>query len=325
MPLAQCAHLQPAGIDDTRAHRSLRLGEHTDLRATPPTPMRVVAAGCALPALRAEAAMALAGGGAVTVLLPTDLHHGVAQIVGITQDHDRDTRRGLHLPDAWARPLRGRVTGEPQRFSVLGLDLQPEPPGDHRLADHQQGADILLPTAIALSRGSSHRGDRIHNLAACGFLRSIKHPVDGLPSSQVEPPQPFRRLLAQGRCRVPPRAQKEVMDAGPMVCGLHIAVQSGDMPPAPRPSDHEDQQPDVPAMVPVAARGPRAKKLVQGGGNSYAAKYEAMLPKPTVNGSFYTLPSHRWRIASPATAVQHLPPFPPKKSVNLSIKICLCL
>jgi len=48
------------------------------------------------------------------------------------------------------------------------------------------------------------------------------------------------------------------------------------------------------------------------------AKHEAILPKSTVNVSLHTLPSHRRRIASPATAVKPFPPFPTKNPVKMS-------
>src|SRR5882724_1201567 len=43
MPLAQLTHLQPAGSDETIADHSLGLGEHTGVRAAPPTQLLAVA------------------------------------------------------------------------------------------------------------------------------------------------------------------------------------------------------------------------------------------------------------------------------------------
>jgi hypothetical protein len=104
------------------------------------------------------------------------------------------------------------------------------------------------------------------------------------------------------------------------VLDLQVTVQVGHSPSAPHTGHGEDQQPEVPPMVPMKVRMQGTKKLVQDSGNTYDAEHEAILPSPMVNGSLYTLPSRGPRMASAPAAGKPLCHFPPQKSVNMSIE-----
>jgi hypothetical protein len=83
----------------------------------------------------------------------TGLDHGVAEIVGVKQDHHLDASRGLELPDELRRQLRGLGKGEPQGHPVFFLDVESDARGDDMVTVGQDSTDIAVPADIGITAG----------------------------------------------------------------------------------------------------------------------------------------------------------------------------
>ena len=113
--------------------------------------------------------------------------------------------------------------------------------------------------------------------------------------TSIWPPRPcacpvwpaWNRRGADTRC--PPAGgpalhQEKVVNAGPVVLGLPIAVEIGHMMLAPGEGHHHDQHAELLEMVPMQVAVQGAKELVERVGHAYNATHEAMLPELMVNG-----------------------------------------
>jgi hypothetical protein len=242
------------------------------------------AAGFECPALREEAALALARGGTGDARHTAGLHHGRAQRGGLKLPRDLDARGGLALPAPWSGPFRGLAAGPPQGWAVRLLDIQAEANREDVITADQDGADILVTPDGRVGRGVLHLGDGIHGAPTCGVLGSLQDHVDGLSLPGREGAPPCLSLLAEHRLGVPPRHYADVVEAGPGGRRVQRPLQAGDMPPSPPTGDGEDQQAKVAERIPVQRPLQGVKKVGKARGHAYEAEHGAILLTPPACG-----------------------------------------
>jgi hypothetical protein len=206
---APVADLQPPGLDIAVADAAVGLGDDQGVGAPPLKEVFAIPPRFQLSAQLKEPAMALEGGGHVKVWRATGLPYGVAEIVGITQDHDLNTGGGLALPDELGRQLGGLVKREIQSRTPFFFDVEPDAKGNHMLVEEQNATDIPMAPAVGLGHGVFQLGNGVYDGSLLSFLRSIDDQIDGFSWLWMERREQFPRLLAQSRGGLPPRATKK--------------------------------------------------------------------------------------------------------------------
>jgi hypothetical protein len=288
MQRPQGTDLELAGID--RAVTDIATGFWQDhgRGAAPPDHILTVAPRLQLPARLAQAAMPLEGGGQAKALRTTGLHDGMAEIIGITQDHHCDARGGLELPEQVSGPCRSLPKRASHGLGLRGLGLQPDVPRDNLVTADQHDTHLLVPLHEGVRRGILPRGHRLYAQPPCGVLGIIDAQRDGLPRLRVQSPEPRLGLLAEDLLGVPPFDQEEVMDMRPVGRGIQIPIHGGDMAPTPHEGNGHDQPTEVRAIVPVRGLFQGLKQRVQGRGHVYDAAYGAISCSRWLGGHGYT-------------------------------------
>jgi hypothetical protein len=178
---AECADLQPPGIEIAVAGATIGLRDDQRLGPVSPKSIPPITPRLELPAGLEQAAMALQRRGKVKTLLSAGLDHGSTEIVGIKQDHDLHPGGGVELPNE----VGGQPGGFPERDAHgrtrLLFDVEPDPPGDDLLAKEQRATNVLVTPDIGVGRRVLHLGHRLHPLAAFAFLGIVEDQIHGVP------------------------------------------------------------------------------------------------------------------------------------------------
>ena len=170
----------------------------------PPKQLPAIAAGFEFPALLAETAMALEGGGNVATLFTTSLHNGGAERVRLTQHHHRDTHGGLELPNQLGGQFGGVAEGQPSDRTVCLFAREPDAQRNDLITADRNGTDILMAPDVGGARGVLHLGDGGHGLTPLGFPGIIDHQGDGCSGRRLRPwssPWAYWRRAAAGSPR----------------------------------------------------------------------------------------------------------------------------